>query len=110
MARWLGAFVVAGCLGVAGWCPAEAKDHPVAKSLMRTGLDTLHGPVRATICPEIGTWLPSTPRIGSETHRLHICFLIKPFNTRIAAEPNRPTRSSPSPAIRTSCLRRCRWT
>ena len=42
MARWLGAFVVAGCLGVAGWCPAEAKDHPAVKSLMRTGLAT-HG-------------------------------------------------------------------
>lgn len=38
MARWLGVFLFAGCLGVAGWCPAEAKDHAVAKSLMRTGL------------------------------------------------------------------------
>ncbi|MBP8154053.1 MAG: hypothetical protein KAX87_02115 [Nitrospira sp.] len=42
MARWLGVFVLAGCLGVAGWCPAEAKDHAVAKSLTRTGLAT-HG-------------------------------------------------------------------
>ena len=38
MGRWLGVFLFAGCLGVAGWCPAEAKDHAVAKSLTRTGL------------------------------------------------------------------------
>ena len=38
MGRWLGVFLFAGCLGVVGWCPAEAKDHAVAKSLTRTGL------------------------------------------------------------------------
>lgn len=42
MAGWLRAFVVAGCLGVVGLCPAEAKDHPVAKSMTRTGL-VAHG-------------------------------------------------------------------
>lgn len=38
MTRWIGALIVAGCLGVMDWCPVEAKDRPVAKSLTRTGL------------------------------------------------------------------------
>ena len=38
MTRWIGALIVAGCLGVMNWCPVEAKDRPVVKSLARTGL------------------------------------------------------------------------
>ncbi len=42
MTRWIGAFIVAGCVSAMGWCPVEAKDRSVAKSLTRTGL-AAHG-------------------------------------------------------------------
>ncbi|MBK9999407.1 MAG: hypothetical protein IPO99_20305 [Nitrospira sp.] len=71
--------MVAGCLGVAGWCPVEASDHPVAKSLMRTGF-CHHGHSSRTCASDDlpGNWhlvAFDSSCIGSETHRLHICFL-----------------------------------
>lgn len=57
MARWLGVLVLTGCLGVAGWCPAEAKDHAVAKSLTRTGLAS-HGQLSRACAADdlLGNW------------------------------------------------------
>ncbi|MBP8116957.1 MAG: hypothetical protein KAY09_04420 [Nitrospira sp.] len=57
MKRWLGVFVVTACLGVAGWCPVEAKDHAVAKSLARTGLASLGQSSRACAADDLlGYW------------------------------------------------------
>ena len=57
MKRWLGVFAVAACLGGAWWCPVEAKDHAVAKSLPRIGLAG-HGPSSRACAADdlLGNW------------------------------------------------------
>lgn len=57
MARWIGVCIVAGCLGVMSWCPVEAKDHAVAKSLPRTGLASHGQSSRACAADDLlGNW------------------------------------------------------
>lgn len=57
MKRWLGVSVMAACLTVAGWCPVEAKDHAVAKSLARTGFASLGQSSRACGADDLlGYW------------------------------------------------------
>ena len=57
MARWIGALIVAGYLSMVGWCPAEAKDRPVAKSLTRTGSVAQGNPARTCVGEDVqGNW------------------------------------------------------
>ena len=57
MARWIGALMVAGYLSMVGWCPAEAKDRPVAKSLTRTGSVAQGNSARTCVGEDVlGNW------------------------------------------------------
>ena len=57
MTRFIGLFLAIGCWGVMGWCHAEAKDHPIAKSLTKKETPLQASSVRACAGEDLpGNW------------------------------------------------------
>jgi len=57
MTRLIGLLLVIGCWGVMGWCHAEAKDHPIAKSLTKKETPLQAGSVRTCAGEDLpGNW------------------------------------------------------
>ena len=57
MARSIGLFLVTGCWVIMCWCPAEAKDHPIAKSLTKTWSTIQSGHARVCAGEDLlGNW------------------------------------------------------
>ena len=57
MTRWIGLLLVAGCVSMMSGRPAEAQDHSIAKSLIRTGSAIQAGNARACARRDLlGNW------------------------------------------------------
>ncbi len=57
MTRWIAALLIIGLGAVTAWCPAEATDHPVHKSLMKAGTALQVGYARTCVGRDLaGDW------------------------------------------------------